>query len=72
MTAAVLRAPATPATELARAEANHAALLTRAQSLAGQPAERDAWILAGAAHRISAQHRLRLAITDRRDQGGTP
>jgi hypothetical protein len=60
--------PATLAAALASAEANHSALLTRARNLAGKPAEHDAWILVGAAHRITARLRHQHATQTK----GTP
>lgn len=59
--------PEAIAAALASSEANHAALVSRAASLAGEPAERDAWARARDAHRISRNLRELLATTDRRD-----
>lgn len=60
---------ATIADALASAESTHAALISKAASLAGKPGEHDAWTLAGAAHRISANLRMLLATAE---SEGTP
>ena len=59
--------PATIQSAIASAEANHAALVSRAASLSGKPAEHDAWILVGAANRITNNLRELLATTERRN-----
>lgn len=58
--------PATLSAALASAEANVAALVARAASLSGRPAEHDAWILVGAAQRITGNLRQLLATAKRR------
>ena len=58
--------PATLAAAIASAEANHAALVSRAASLAGKPLERDAWILVNAAHRITRNLQHLLNTCERR------
>lgn len=50
------------AAALASAQANHATLVTRARNTTG-PAAEDAWILAGAAHRIASNLCVLLATT---------
>lgn len=60
--------PATLTAALKSAESHHAALVSRAASLAGKPAERDAWARAGDAHRITANLRMLLATCPK----GTP
>ena len=52
--------PSVLAKALASAQANHSTLVTRAKNTTG-PAQEDAWILAGAAHRIASNLAVLLA-----------
>lgn len=59
--------PETLSSAIASAEKNHAALVSRAASLAGKPLEHDAWILVGAAQRITNNLRALLNTVERRN-----
>ena len=59
--------PATISAAIASSELNHAALVSRAASLAGLPAEHDAWILVNAANRITNNLRTLLATAEQGD-----
>jgi hypothetical protein len=60
--------PATLTAAIHSSEANHATLVSRAASLAGKPAEHDAWADARAAHRITVNLRQLLETCPK----GTP
>ena len=57
--------PATITAAIASSELNHAALVSRAASLSGLPAEHDAWVLVNAANRITNNLRALLATSER-------
>ena len=60
--------PAVTAAALASAEANTAALVSKAAQLEGKPEQADAWILVRAAERITNNLRAVHEANERRNQ----